>query len=534
MQQPGQLREGERPEFQGMQGPFGGILSEIPPHKTEQFSGFVDAQNVSFRLSQAMVRQSYLPITAMPNPQEPIVGVFDFFNATGNRIQVIVTPTRVLLWNGGSSTWTNLGGGPLTGLTTNIFTAAVVNQKLCFSQGVDKVQLWDGIGGAFAAAAVAAVPARYLAEIANHLVVGYTTEGGNPKTQRIRWTGSGDPTDWTSTNSGVTDLNNDLGPITGLISLYQSGWVFQQWGIVQVRPTGIGTNPFVFPKVVTGRQKGNICPYSLAIFNEQMAPYVGKDNIYVFTGNTSEPIGDYPISGSRVRLGARSRIFADLKAAPLNQVFGFATTSIGGNPFNAYWLFIPNVGAWVFNFDEFNWTKFVFDSNVSTAGVFNTAGSLRIIDLVGAIQDQSWSPTTLGSSNPLDDFLLGFQSGEPGLSSFATRSEMPWSMTTGPMPFQDLRHEKTTARVRIIIKDNAANMAFSVTVSSEKNESQTKAVLIGTGSGAMLEVLVDVPRITGLFATIKVFGDAGQPVDVSEIIPYYTVAGDYKNADNIF
>lgn len=532
MQQPGQLREGERAEFPGLQGPFGGILSEIPPHKTEQFAGFVDAQNVIFRLGQAQVRQSYNAITAMPNPQEAILGVFDFFERNGNRIQVIVTPTRVLLWNGGASTWTVLAGGPLTGSTTQIFTSSVVNQKLCFCQGVDVVQLWDGIGGGFAAASGAAVPAKYLTEVAGHLVVGNTIEGGNARTQRIRWTGTGDPTDWVSFSSGSSDLNNDLGPITGMIKLYQNGWAFQQWGIVQIQPTGIGGNPFRFNPIVTGRQKGNICPYSLAVFNEQLAPYVGKDNIYVFNGNTSEPIGDYPIQGSRTRLGARSRIFTDIKSSSLNQIFGFATTSIGGNPFNAYWLFIPNIGAWVFNFDEFNWTKFVFDSNVATAGVFSTAGGTRIMDLIGTIQAQSWTPATLPVTNPLDDFLLGFSSGEPGLSSFATRSEMPWSLTTGPMPLGDLRHENSVAAIRLIIKDNAVNMTFNVKASNEKGDVQTKTVVIGTGSGKMLEVLVMFPQVTGMFLTIFINGGAGQAVDISEITPMYLVANEYKT--NVF
>lgn len=532
MLQPGQLRESERPEFQGLQGPFAGILSEIPPHKVEQYAGFVDSQNVSFRLSQAQVRQSYLPLTALPAPaNEPILGVFDFFTSAGARVQVVATPTRLLQWNGNTSTWTNIGGGPLTGSATAIYTAAVVNQKLLFSQGTDKVKLWDGITANFADAAAAAVPARFLSEVAFHLIAGYTIEGGNPFPQRFHYTASGDPTDWTSVNAGTTDLNNDLGPITGIIKLYQSGWIFQQWGITQLQPTGQGTAPFAQIPVVTGRQKGNICPYSLAIFNEQMAPYVGKDNIYVFTGNTSEPIGDYPISGSRLRLGARSRIFADLKAATLSQVFGYATTSIGGNPFNAYWLFIPNIGAWVFNFDELNWTKFVFDNNVATAGSFTTAATLRILDLVGSIQAQSWTPATLGANNPLDDFLLGMANGEPEVSNFFTRSEMPWSLTTGPMPMMDLRHEKSTTAVRLVIRDNSA-MTFNVTATNEKGFSQTKAVSIGSNTGKMLEIIVNFPSITGMFLTIQISGAAGQPVDISEIVPLYIVDNEYKS--NVF
>jgi hypothetical protein len=531
MLQGGQLRESERPEFP-LTGPFGGILSEIPDHMIEKFGGFLDAQNISFRKAQAMVRQSHRPLTLMPNPQEPILGIFDFFRSDGNRVQVIVTPTRLFQWNGGGGgSWTQITGA-LTGASTAIFTASVVAGNLLFCQGTDKVKLWNGVTAGFADAAAGAVPARYLTEVANHLIAAYTIEGGNAAPQRVRWTAANNPTDWTGFNAGQVDLFNDLGPITGAINLYQNGWIFQQWGIVQAQPTGIGTNPFFFTRVVGGRQKGCICPYSIAVFNEQQAPYVGKDNIYSFNGNSVEPIGDFPVSGSRVRLGARSRIFTDLQGAPLNQVFGYATTSIGGTPFNAYWLFIPNVGAWVFNFDEFNWTKFTFDNVIATAGTFNTAGVIRIMDLIGTIQAQSWTPATLGATNPLDDFLIGEAGGSPELSNFSTRSEMPWSLTTGQLVFGDNRHENSVATVRMIIRDNAVGMAFTVTGSNEKGQTQSKDVLIGSGTGRMLELLVTFPMITGKFISLFINGAAGVPLDISEIAPIYTVGNEY--ATNVF
>lgn len=528
MLQPGQLREGERQEAP-LKGPFAGILSEIPDHLIEQFSGFIDAQNISFRKAQAMVRQSYTVLTAMPNPQEAILGIFDFFRNDGARIQTVVTPTRLLQWNGASQTWTVING-VLSGTATQDFTATTVGQKLCFCQGVDKVKIWDGNAANFTDAAAAAVPAKYLAEVDNHLLVGFTVEAGNALPQRVRWTGAGDATDWVSFNAGQTDLFNDLGPITGIVNLYQNGWIFQQWGIVQAQPTGIGTTPFAFRKVVTGKQKGNICPYALTVFNEQFAPYIGKDNVYVWNGSTSEPIGDFPISGNRVRLGARARIFADLKQVVLNQVFGYATTSIGGNPFNAYWIFMPQLNAaWVFNFDEANWTKFVFDSSILTAGSFTNAGSLRIQDLIGLISQQTWTPATLQATNPLDDFLFGSATGSAELSNFSTRSEMPWSLT-GFLAFDDLRHEKSTTAVRLLIRDNAAGMVFTVTLSNEKTEAaQSKTVTVGSGTGKMLEIIVTFPQVTGMFLTILINGAAGVPLDISEITPLYVVGNEYRN-----
>src|SRR5205807_2281164 len=132
-----------------MRGPFMGILSEVPPDFIENFNGFLDLNNVICQDSTVTVRPGFTTLTLMPNPQEPIVGIADFFDASASRHQMIMTPTRLLLWSGGGSNFTPIAIGALTGGASNLFEWAVVNYKLLFSQGVDKVQVYDGINNTF-------------------------------------------------------------------------------------------------------------------------------------------------------------------------------------------------------------------------------------------------------------------------------------------------------------------------------------------------------------------------------------------------
>lgn len=523
--QPGTLRDNELPEF-AIRGPFGGIQSEAPLDAIEE-AGFADALNILFRKGAAQVRGSFTATALMPNPQEPICGIADFFDVAASRHTVIMTPTRLLEWNSVSQDWSTVITGVLTGAATNLFRWAVVGQKLCFCQGVDKVKIWDGISVAFADASPNAVPARYLAEIANHLVVGDCIIGGTRAPQRVMWTGAGDPTDWTSLSSGQTDLFNDLGPITGLIKLYQSGFVMQNWGVTQATPTGQGLKPFDFVSL-SSHSKGNVAPHSLAPYGESHAPYIGKDNVYDFNGVQSVPIGDLPVANTRWRLGARRRIFADLAVSNLQTVWGFTSTSIGGQDYNAYWIIIPTVSCWIFNFDEFNWTRVSFPKIAKTAGVFSRRGIIRIMDLVGTISDQSWTPITLVSNEALDIMLIGCEDGTPLAFDFTGVSESGWLMLTAQLTMKDHRHEKTVKKLRLSYRDVMAAANITVSVANEKGVIQTKTKTLGTGSGKVKTAIYtfDVP---GYYLMVQVSGDAGVLTEITEITPIYDVGGELRS-----
>lgn len=509
------LRPDEKPEFP-IEGPFGGVLdTDFPSSKKEQYKGFASSLNILFREGNASVRPSY---TTLPNTPDTlgIVGAFDFYNSAGNRVNAIATKTHLYQWNVAGQAWAPitaaLGGG-----VSDLFSATVVGQKLCFDQGVDTIWIWDGISGVASQPAGAPV-ARYLMELDNHLLT-LNQPGHN---QRAQWSGIGDPTDWTSFASGQTDLFNDQGPINGGIKLFQLGYIFQQWGLVQVQPTGIGTAPFAFTPILPSKGKGLFCPYSLAGFKSQLAPYVGKDNVYAFNGIDSEPIGDHPVEGNR-RIGARTQLLSDLRTTNPNSVWGQTITAINGHDFNAYFLSIPGAHVtWVYNFDEKNWTRFTFPIDfISVMNDFQQSipNGLRIIDLIGSIAQQTWSPSTLAGVNPFDSVLIGFTTGAAISFDFTGVSESAWTLSGPEWILGDGRHVKNLIGIRFMITDQAASTAtFSIT--NENGQNTTHVVSFGTGSGAQIEIYVPFD-ISGVFLTLVISGAAGQPLSISDMTPVY-------------
>jgi len=351
----------EMPE-QAMTGPFGGVQSELPLDAIEDL-GFADSTNVLFRKGVAYLRPGFTLLTEFPiDPGDPILGIADFFNANADRIQTVITQHHLWKFISASETWVEITGSGFTGGPTDTWAWDVVANKLCFSQGVDLLWLWDGISSTYVQASASAPAAFFVAEIGFHLMTLNITLASQYLSQGYAWSGIGDPTDWTSFSSGNNNILNNLGPGQGLLKLGQYGYGWHNWGIVQIQPTGLGAEPFYFTAIANSNV-GNICPRSLARFNKdgvECAAYVGKDNVYIFNQSSVIPIGDMPIDGRR-RLGARSRIFSDLLTADALTAYGFVTQNIGGQIYNAYWLIIPGVSIWCYNFDEGNWTNLRFN-----------------------------------------------------------------------------------------------------------------------------------------------------------------------------
>lgn len=506
-------------------GPFGGVQSEVPLDQVEQF-GQVDVLNMLLRKSICETRPGFTALAPLPAPtNEDITGIADFYNSVATRIQVIMTLTRLLKWDHVGQTWVNIppGSGALTGGPGDLFTWAVVNDTLCFCQGVDNLKGWDGIAGTFTDLSVNAKPAKYLMELETHLVTAYTIEAGTPHTQRVRWSGSGDPTDWTSPSSGTNDILGDLGPITGCVKIFQSGYIFHQWGITQMVPTGIGTNPFRFVPLTT-RARGNTIPYSLAAAGEEFSCYVGKDNVYKFNGTDSEPIGDHPIQGNK-RVGARSRIFADLASINQATVVGYVSDTINGQVFPAYWLVIPTVAVWVYQLDEQSWFRFTYSGTISTIGRFFRQHFITWLDLIGTWQQQGWTWASLADVNPYDSLLLAFNNGVAGNVDFTSVSEQAWSFN-GVFLMGDVRHSKTIKKFRVCIFD-AAPVTFTVTLTNQAGTSVSQTVTMGTMSGNNISQILSL-SITGIRINWSITGAAGQFLQLVEFAPMFKTAGEQR------
>jgi len=501
-------------------GPFGGVQSELPATEIEEF-GFVDVKNFLFRKGAAYVRPGWTALPPFPlTPNEPILAVADFFNANGTHIQCVLTPTK--LWQFVAGGWTQITGPAFGGTSAQLFAWDALNYKLCFSQGVDKVFTWDGIAATYVQSSVNAQPAKYIAEIGLHLVV------VNPATpQRYYWSGIGDPTDWTSFSSGLNDNVNNLGPINGILKIGQYGYGFHQNGNLQIIPTGVGTFPFAFQPVINATQ-GCISPNSLTHFvdrGRELGLYLGIDNVLAFDGTSLEPIGDMPIDGRR-RLGARSRILTDVMSVNPLTIYGFPTYSINGHPFRAYWLAIPGVSTWVYNFDESNWTQFTYNKTIVSLGNFFKNSIIRIIDLVGTIQAQTWTPATLQANNPFEGFLLGFNDGTAGYVDFSNYSEIAASVTSGKIIFKDRRHEKTVRKFRLSFID-LGSATYTITLTNNQGQTETHSFTLGSGSGDVLSYVQEF-NVSGLRIQYTVSVPAGTPTAIVEFSSMYDIGGEQR------
>jgi len=437
--------------------------------------------------------------------------------------------------------------GALQGNTLQFFQWDVVGYCLYFSQQKNIIQIWDGITAYYSPASAYAVSGKYLCNLDFHLLVANTIEITNYVQQqcpnRVHWTGSGTGQDWTSYNSGQTDLFNGIGPINGLVRIYQAGYAFQQWGITQITPTGNGLYPFAFT-TMGSRAKGSILPYGVASFGEVIACYVGKDNIYLFDGTESNPIGSRPIDGNRL-LGARSRIFTDLFYAQQTNITGFILTSANGNDYESYWLIIPNLNkAWVYHFDEGNWTQVYFNIGqlVGPAGIMPLHSVPRIMDLIGTIQAQSWSPASLSNANQLDTMVISdANANSVSWLNFGTASSLPtsgsinstdgWYIKSGQLTFDDERHNHSCNAVRLSLIDYAAVTIYFRLTNEYGQTTGPLTLTYGNGSGAVVKQVITFPQgsISGKYLTWELAGPPGIPWGMTEITPYYDVSGEVQN-----
>jgi hypothetical protein len=509
-------------------GPFGGVQSEMSLTAIEPY-GFVDTKNIIFRQGVATVRPGYTNLNAITgggNITEAILGITDFYDSAGVQHQVLMTPTKLYQWIPGPSSWTQFTGVPaFSGTTTQLFSADTLNYKLCFSQGANQILSWDGIAASYALTSANAPAAKYVAEMNLHLMTANTIESGIAFPNRYRWSGIGDQTDWTSVNAGLNDNLNKLGPINGLLYFGQTGYGFHPKGVIQIVPTGIGTAPFFFYPIK--RSRGLVYPATLAsadLDDFEGAVYATPDNIVIFNGSVNSPIGDAPIDGRR-RLGARSRILADLKLVNTTQPFGFTSYSINGTSFRAYWLVIPGISTWVYNFDEGNWSNFIYDKSFQVAGSFTNPQGTRWLDLVGQWLSQNFAWNSL-ITNPGFDFALGAGDGTFGAVDFTNFSETAWQILSAKHIFGKRRYRHTLKKFRLVVKDLGL-VTYTISVSNETGRIQTQVVTLGNGSGDDKSLIVEF-SITGLRLQWTVSGPARAAASFVEFGLLYDQSGEQR------
>lgn len=594
--QPGTQRQDELIEYPYV-GPFGGIQSEVQLDQIGR-TGFQEVQNIMFRKAQARTMPGFQSLQSPDGSK--ILGIGSFFDKNGDYHFVVWTFTDMFNWNFDFNTLTGtwqLITNPGVGLSNGPAFVAwdVVGYKLYFTQLAAPVEasgrsigMWDGLTPGWSWVPVVPnsgaipEPARYLCELGFHLLEADTNEVDGHAKNRIKWSSIGDGSDWSDPPLGGTagqeDLFNNLGPINGLARIYQTGYAFQQWGITQIIPTGIGTAPFEFVSMGS-KAKGCVMHYALASFGEIVACYPGKNDIYLFDGTESQPIGSRPIDGNR-RLGARTRILQDLFSASWDDLFGYILTSANQHDYESYWMLIPVLNkAWVYHFDEGTWTQELFPPGqlygpVGTAplghvvlqglGNFNSMDTMAISDglansvaafdfdipntapTINSINNpEAWSGMTgmwkqMGTTTWND---LANSTGVSGTEwvnmtgawnaqgsatwdSFGTAGD-GFYIKSGMLHFEDQRHYHTMKKMRLLLQDFEP-ITISLRFTNEKGQVDgPKKLTYGTGSGQTLTRVVSV-ALPGNYLTWELSGPQGVRFGMTEITPIIDIAGEIQ------
>ena len=168
----------------------------------------------------------------------------------------------------------------------------------------------------------------------------------------------------------------------------------------------------------------------------------------------------------------------------------------------------------------------VYDNKVKSVGTFSKIADLRIIDLIGTIQDQNWAFADVSGSNPLDGFLLGFDQGTAGYVDFTNFSENSWSIASGQLTMGDRRHQKTVTKFKLVAHD-IGTTTFTVCLTNELGQTEQQTVTIGTGTGRSIVKVLGF-KVPGFFITWEVFGAAGESASFVEFSPVYDVGGEQR------
>jgi len=233
------------------------------------------------------------------------------------------------------------------------WTYAMVGDKFCFGNGDVPVQYYAGSGYAADLDATNANKARYMIEYADRLVI--ADYGTTRDPVGIAWSKNGDPTDWTDSTAGSTQLLQTSDFITGLGKVGASLFVYKTDSIVIGNRTGNAEAPIEFSRYMPGI--GMPAPYSLIEFMGTNA-FVGRNDFYVIEGGMPIPLD----SLGRMRI----KFFDIVGETEIKEVCGFHNNLSN----ELIWISNTDDGrlAFAYNYKVREWNIYEYTDSILSIG----------------------------------------------------------------------------------------------------------------------------------------------------------------------
>ncbi len=212
----------------------------------------------------------------------------------GVKYNIRVGLDKVERYNATSSAWVDITGTDLTGDSDNLVDSAVPllsgNTILVISNGVDVLRKWTGTGNTAALGGTPPV-AKFIQEYKTYLVCA-NIAGGVDIDQRVQWSDTADPEEWSTGNAGAVDLIEDGEPITGMN-------VFSDYVCVH-KKTSIYLGYLVSTQSVfrfdrKPTQVGTVANGSIVNMPSGQQIFLGIDGLHIFNGVTA-PLIESPVN----------------------------------------------------------------------------------------------------------------------------------------------------------------------------------------------------------------------------------------------
>lgn len=255
---------------------------------------------------------------------------------------------------------------------------------------------------------------RFVWSFHNRLLFGGTYESTTYYPWRIRASEIEDQDLFTDTNRWDL-VDNDISPITAGEHLGFYLTIYKGDSIVKGSYIG-GTSIFTFQ---TAWKSGTYAGRTVQAFRGRHY-YMGRDDVHVWDGNTSESI---TLDTSNGQYRTREEIFKSLNQNQLMKCFGSLYSQ-----FQEYWLWITKTGetypssVFVYSILLNIWYYFEFTATACT-GVFHVETGATIDELIGTIDEQNWRYDDVSLEGTTQSLLIAPSAGEVNVMDNKMSSE---------------------------------------------------------------------------------------------------------------
>jgi hypothetical protein len=216
------------------------------------------------------------------------------FTREGSKYNIRIGRDKVERYNVGTLAWVDITGTDLTGESDDLIDTAVPlltgDAILCITNGIDPIRKWTATGDTSNLGGTPPV-AKFIQEYATYLVCA-NIQGGVDIDQRVQWSDTANPEEWSAGNSGAVDLVEDGEAITGL-SVFGNFLCVHKKSAIYLGALVSTSAIFRFDRKNT--EIGTVANGSIVNLPTGEQIFLGVDGIHLFNG-ISAPLIQSPVN----------------------------------------------------------------------------------------------------------------------------------------------------------------------------------------------------------------------------------------------